>query len=101
MVSSGNSLIVQAGTTPGPFFVPELGSSIDLFNHSPANETNVTAGTVIVEAFLNSSIECEPDFTSAGSAGIYQISVLTRGVAINPFVGGINADSSSSIITNV
>ena len=101
MVASGNSLTVQVGTTPGPFFVSERGSSLDLFNHSQANETNVTAGTVIAEAFLNSSIECEPDFTSAGSAGIYQASVLTRGVAINPFVGGINTDSSSNIITNV
>jgi hypothetical protein len=92
-------LVVAANTTPNAFFVAERGSSLSLVNHGPTDETNLTAAVLVAEAQLNSSIVCDATFSSQGAALIEKNSVLSRTVSINPFAGGISADTSSSIST--
>lgn len=96
-------LIVEPGTTPGPFFVAERQSNMTLQTHGTSNveETNVASSTVIADAEISSSIVCNADWQSVGSASIKVNSALSRTVTINPFLGGIITDPSSSVVTNV
>jgi hypothetical protein len=101
LLVSGMSFTVDQGGSPGVFFTVERGSSLTLQTHNLTKETNVTASTVIAQASINSSIECEFDFTTAGSAILQMISVLERTVNVTPFVGGITQDSSCVVTTGV
>jgi hypothetical protein len=98
---TGATLVVSPGTTPGAFFTVERQSSLDLDAHNTTEETNVIASTVIAEAELNSSIITTTAWTTAGSAVLQQNSVLSRTVAINPFVGGIVLDQTSNTTTSL
>lgn len=97
------ALTVVALATPGPFFIAERQSNMTLQTHgiTPQEEINVSGSTVIAEAEISSSIVCNSDWQSQGSAVISVNSALSRTVLINPFLGGITADPSSSIVTNV
>jgi hypothetical protein len=98
---SDAALAVAASTTPGTFFVAELGSSITFQESSQANETNVSSSTLIAEAELNSSIVCVAGFSSGGSASLSTNSVLQKTVDTNPFVGGVTTDASSNVTTSL
>jgi len=99
--ASAVTLTVQAGAAPGAFFVAERGSSLTLMTHGPSEEINMSAGVVIANAELNSSVVVSADFSSQGTATISKNSVLARTVAVNPFNGGVTLDSSSSVSTSL
>jgi hypothetical protein len=100
--SSQIQLTVDAGAVAGIFFFAELNSSIVLQTHSPAQETNISATTMIAKAELNSSISTASDFISQGAAGLGANSVLSQTPPATPFSGGVTiTDVSSSIITNL
>jgi hypothetical protein len=100
---SGTELIVAPGATPGAFFTGERSSSINLFLHAPVpgQETNVSASTIVAYAQLNSNIVASGSFQSAGQAILTANSVLSRSVTIDPFLGGIIADPSSAVVTQI
>jgi hypothetical protein len=98
---TGATLVVASGTTPGAFFTVERQSTLDLDAHNTSNETNILATTVIAEAELNSAIVTTTAWTTAGSAVIQQNSVLSRTVAVTPFVGGVSQDSTSNVTTSL
>ncbi len=98
---SAPQLTVVAGATPGPFFVAERQSNMTIQTHGVLNETNVAGSTVIAEAEISSSIVCNSDWQSSGSAVISVNSALSRTVLVSPFLGGITVDTSSSVVTNV
>lgn len=99
--ASGVTLAVSSGATPGVFFVAERGSSLSLDAHAPAQESNITATTIVARAALNSSIVVTPAFTTQGQAAISQNSVLSRTVSVTPFVGGVLQDPSSNVTTSL
>ena len=96
-------LIVDAGATPGVFFVAERQSNLTLQTHgiTSEEETNVLATTVVAIAEISSSIVCNSDWQSNGQATVSVNSALSRTVSINPFLGGIQVDASSSVVTNL
>ena len=100
---SDMDLTVVAAAVPGAFFTGERGSSLNLFLHAPAvgQETNLSALTVVAYAQLNSNIVVASSFQSAGQAVLTANSVLSRSVTIDPFLGGIILDSSSSVVTQL
>jgi len=103
MVISGMNYVVDAGATPGIFFVAQRSSSLTLENHGldTVEENGVQASTVIASASLNSSITATNTYQSNGSATLSIISALQRTVSVNPFAGGVTADSSSTISTSL
>jgi hypothetical protein len=109
ITASGVILAVSpAGAAPGPFFVAERQSAINLQTHAPTTtqEINITGTMVIAEAELNSSIVVTADFQTAGSCVLQANSVLARTVSVSPFLGtlgtnGVQADVSSSIVTQL
>ena len=103
IVVSGMNYSVDAGMTPGAFFVIERNSSLFLENHGPdtVEESNISAGTVIVAAALNSNVTVAKTYQSNGSATLSIISALQRTVSVNPFIGGVIADASSTTSTSL
>lgn len=104
LTSSDHALEVAAGAAnPGAFYVGTRNSTLNLSNHGTGtiDETNIVAATVIADAELNSSIAVTGDFQSAGMAVLKANSTLSRTVTIDPFEGGVSADSSSSVVTNL
>ena len=103
-VSSVN-LAVDVGAVPSPFFTVERGSTINLQTHGTGSleeSTNfATLHPVVAQAELNSSIVTATDFQTNGSAILEANSVLARQVTINPFLGGVTADDSSTIVTQL
>jgi hypothetical protein len=53
----------------------------------------------VAQAQLNSSIVVDQTFQSSGSLLLQQNSVLSRTVTLNPFLGGVVTDASSTIST--
>jgi hypothetical protein len=100
---SDMDLTVAAAAVPGAFFTGERSSSLNLFLHSPATgkETNLSASTIVAYAQLNSNIVVASSFQSVGQAVLTANSVLSRSVTIDPFLGGIILDSSSSVVTQL
>jgi hypothetical protein len=103
LIVSGLNYHVDVASTPGPFFVIQRGSSLTLQNHgaNTDEETNVVASVVIVAAALNSNVTTANTYQSNGSATLSIISALQRTVSINPFLGGVTADASSTISTSL
>lgn len=103
IVVSGTDYAVDTGVTPGTFFVVERGSSLTLENHGTdtVQESNVAATTVIAAASLNSNITTAKSYQSNGAATLSTISALQRTVSVNPFLGGVIADSSSTVSTSL
>jgi hypothetical protein len=106
LISSGVDLTVT-GSAPGVFYVAERSSNLFLQNHSNVmdaagvfHESNVSASNVVVTAKMNSSVTCTGDFATAGKASLSMASVLSRTMK-NPFIGGVETDSSSSVTTNL
>jgi hypothetical protein len=56
---------------------------------------------VVAYAQLNSSIVVDKTFQTAGEAVLTANSILARSVNIDPFLGGINADSTSAVVTQL
>jgi hypothetical protein len=101
LLVSGVSFTVAQGGVPGNFFTAERSSSLTLQTHSLSMDTNVLGTTSIAAASVSSSIICAIDFTTAGTASLKMLSALSRTVSINPFVGGVSADTSSVVQTSV
>lgn len=97
------SLAVDAFAVPSPFFAVERGSTVNLQTHGIGSleETNIVASTIVAQAELNSSIVVTADFQTNGSAILEANSVLARQVTVNPFLGGVAADVSSTIVTQL
>ena len=98
---SGVTLAVPVGVTPGSFFTAERGSCINLSLHAKTQETNVAPSTVVAYAQLNSNIVADGSFQTNGEAVLTANSVLSRSVTIDPFLGGITQDSTSSVVTQI
>ena len=98
---SGVSLAVASGASPGPFFTAERCSCVNLSQHEPSQETGVLPATVVAYAQLNSSIVADSTFQSAGEAVLTANSILARSVSIDSFLGGVNADSTSAVVTQL
>ena len=98
---SGALLAVAIGAIPGTFFTAERSSCVNLSQHQASQETGVLPTTVIAYAQLNSSIVADSTFQSAGEAVLTANSILARSVSIDPFLGGVNADSTSAVVTQI
>ena len=98
---SGVTLAVPVGVTPGSFFTAERGSCINLSLHAKTQETNIAPSTVVAYAQLNSNIVADGSFQTNGEAVLTANSVLSRSVTIDPFLGGITQDSTSSVVTQI
>ncbi len=98
---SGALLAVATGATPGAFFTAERSSCVNLSQHQASQETGVLPTTVIAYAQLNSSIVADSTFQSAGEAVLTALSVLARSPTIDPFLGGIQADATSSVVVQI
>lgn len=103
IVSSGTDLGIDIGAVPGVFYVLQRNSSLTLQQHGTdsTQESNIVATTDIVAASLNSNVVCQNSFQSNGSAALTVISALQRTVSINPFLGGVTTDSSSTVSTSL
>jgi hypothetical protein len=101
LTSSSTVFAIDTGANPGPFFVGERQSTVNLQTHQPTTllEVNISALNVIAQVELNSSIVVTQDFQTAGSAVLEANSVLARTVSANPFLGGVQADASSVTVT--
>jgi hypothetical protein len=99
MESSQLVLSVSPNTSPTSFYVIERGSSLSLTGHLPTAESGVLTTTLVAQAQLNSSIVVDQTFQSSGSLLLQQNSVLSRTVTLNPFLGGVVTDASSTIST--
>jgi hypothetical protein len=100
-VSNPELIVTSGASSPGTFFVAERQSNMTLQTHGTANENGVSNSIVIAEAEISSSIVCNSDWQSNGSAVVQVNSALQRTVLTNPFLGGITTDDSSSIVTGV
>jgi len=103
LTASAVNLAVDIGANPGSFFVAERQSGLTLQTHgaNTLEENNIQNSTVIAQSSLNSSITVSNDFQSSGQANLTSNSVLQRTVKINPFLGGVIADASSSVVTSL
>jgi hypothetical protein len=107
-VTSSNVALTAGGTLhqPGAFYSVSRNSTLSLEAHAPSSETNLAASQIVAVAQLNSSIFVTPDFQSGGIAVLQSNSVLSRTVSVTPFLGtpptgGVSADASSNITTQV
>jgi len=99
-----SAVSLNAGGTlhqPGVFYTVSRNGTLNLQTHQPSSETNVASTQIIAEAQLNSSISVTPNFQSGGAAVLQANSVLSRTVSVTPFLGGVTADPSSNIVTQV
>jgi hypothetical protein len=101
LTASGVDLAVSAGANPGVFYTGERNSTVNLQNHATdtVSEVNILATTTVAQADFNSSVVVTSDFQTNGSAVLSANSTLARTVTVNPFLGGVTADSSSNIVT--
>jgi hypothetical protein len=101
LTASSVDLKVDAGATPGAFFVGERNSTLNLQTHATdtVSETNINATTTVAQVEFNSSIVVTSDFQTLGNAVLSANSALARTVTTNPFSGGVTVDSSSNIVT--
>ena len=97
---------------PGTFYAVSRGSTLNLQAHTnavaqeadphvPTNPIAWTQPYVVASAQLNSSISVTSSFQTNGSAVLQANSVLSVTPVVNPFLGGVTADSSSSVVTQV
>lgn len=104
LTSSAHVLAIDPFVTnTGSFYIGSRNSTLNLQKHGTGTleETNIAATTVVAEAELNSSIAASGDFQTAGAAVLKANSTLSRTVVVDPFLGGVTADSSSSIVTEL
>lgn len=121
MTSSNHNLFVDGfnGTNtpsnppqPGVFYVASRGSTLTLQLHdtglvseadihAPATPVALAGTVVVAEAQLNSSISVTSSFQTNGSAILQANSVLSQTPVQNPFLGGVTADASSNVVTQV
>jgi hypothetical protein len=112
-VTASNVVLVASGPsfTPGAFFDVSRGATLNLQLHSTAlaqeysntspTPTPLPATAVVAEAQLNSSISVTSTFQTNGSAVLQANSTLSQTATVTPFLGGVTADASSSITTQV
>jgi len=106
---------------PGVFYTMSRAATLNLSNHTIAltNEADIHVPTnpqpfpvppftppytqtfVVASAQLNSSISVTSNFQTYGAAVLQANSVLSQTAILTPFLGGVTADSSSSVVTQV
>ena len=114
LVSSGHSLAAASSTVPpgvpvpGVYYAGSRNSTLNLSAHaagsaSQTDEPWQTPQTTIVvaEAQLNTSVSVSPNFQTNGAVVLQANSVLSQTPTLTPFLGGVTADSSSSVVTQV
>ena len=92
--------------TPGKpadvFILAERNSNVTLSKHDGyTHEKNIMSSTLIVKASAGSTVVCEPTWNSTGKAKLTANSTMFRAVDApkNAFSGGIDPDSSSSVVS--
>jgi hypothetical protein len=99
-------------TLPGVFFSISRNSTLTLQSHTtsllsegsgslPPVTLPLDDSSVVAEAQLNSSIFVTTTFQTNGSAVLQANSVLSQTAVQTPFLGGVTADTSSSVVTQV
>lgn len=98
---SGDKLVRIAGTTPEGYYVGGRRSDIALLSHNvitePTNETSITSATRVLVAELSTSVTCGIDWVSNGKSVLSNGSIMTRSSTQNPFLGGVEKDSSCNL----
>lgn len=112
-VTVSNVVLVAGGPTfvQGAFFIGSRGSTLNFqlhttsltneYSNSTPTPTPFPANATVAEAQLNSSISVVPSFQTNGSAILQAGSVLSQTAVTTPFLGGVTADSSSNVVTQV
>src|SRR5271157_3606254 len=112
-VTASNIVMACGGPTfvQGAFFTVSRSGTLNLQTHDNvlAQEyENVSptplpfpASAIVALAQLNSSISVTPDFQTNGSAILQANSVLSQTAVQTPFLGGVTADTSSNVVTQV
>jgi hypothetical protein len=103
--ASVNINLDAGAVSPLPFYVVERGSSLTLKTHSISNlQENLPTSppyAVAAQAELNSSIMVASDFQTWGSCVLEANSVLAQTVQTNSFLGGVIADATSNVVTQL
>jgi hypothetical protein len=97
---------------PGVFYAASRNTTLNLSSHGtdaedeaniriPLSPVAFLPTVVVATASLNSSISVTSDFQTNGSAVLSANSVLSQTAVTNPFLGGVTADASSSVVTQV
>lgn len=105
LTSSAHALVI-AGINTGSFYVGTRNSTLNLQKHGigtleEAGFPNSPPFPPTAEVSLNSSISVTGDFQTVGTATLSANSTLSRTVVVDPFIGGVTADSSSNIVTQL
>lgn len=104
LLVSGSTRLIATSPKVDSFFVADRTSNINLEKHdaqtTPSLESGITSSTVVLKANMNSTVACNSSWISNGKAVITTNSVLTRSILKNPFLGNIDSDVSSNVITN-
>jgi len=91
------------GSSPGAFYIGTRNSTLNLQSHAAGGAGDVAsspASTITVaEAQLNSNIQATSSFQTNGAAILQANSVLSQTAVLTPFLGGVQADASSDIVT--
>lgn len=88
---------LTAANSVNAFVVATMNSDVTLSTHTLGMETGVTNSTRVVNARLNSTVVCDPNFTTMGSCDISTSSVLSSPTSIASFQGGVTSDASSVV----
>jgi hypothetical protein len=91
------NIALKVVPSSGPAVVAQLNSGVSLSTHDPSMETGVTSSTKVVDARLNSTVVCDPNFSTQGSCSLSTNSVLSSPTSVASFLGGTSADQSSVI----
>jgi hypothetical protein len=106
-VTISNVTFIAGGPTfvPGALYTGTRGSTLNFQTHTPSQDTNIAnppvIPVVVAEAQLNSSISVTTNFQTSGAAILQANSVLSQTAVQTPFLGGVTADASSSVVTQV
>ena len=117
-LASSSTALTAIEPRVNSFYVCERSGSLTLSNHKVTDETNisreewvvdsehpsgafVTRYETIVLAKLNSSVVCSQSFASNGAAKLLSNATLTKPVTVTSFLGGIAADPSAIVTTDV
>lgn len=104
LLVSGNTQLTATSAKVDSFFVADRTSNITLEKHDvqalSSQESGISLSTVVLKANMNSTVACNSTWISNGKAVLTTNSVLTRSILKNPFLGNIDSDVSSNVITN-
>ena len=104
LLVSGSPVLTSTSVKSDAFFVADRTSNITLDKHDVQSnsslEVGIVSSTLVLRAQMNSTVSCNPTWSTNGRAILATNSVLTNNIAKTPFLGGISVDLSSNVITN-